>query len=177
MELQFDVTKWGCLPSITFARVDGGEIHSPGYLADGFDVILFHRAFRVRFCNAQLTAFARAADKFGGEDIKIASASVDNREKVEARVEQRERGSPVVCGPDARASSTSTFVNHVRLSPSTPLCPQSRRTDRNGGLFERRNRPSDARGCAGSGPTSYLWQQTEEQRQVGGEADEWRSRL
>ena len=141
-------------PSITFARVGGGEIHSPGDLAAGFGVILFHRAFWCGFCNAQLTAFARAADKFGGEDIKIVSVSVDDREKSEALVEKRKRGFPVAYGADARAVSTFTgaFVNHARLSPGNRLCPQSRRTDRNGGLFDRRDRPSDARRCAGSGP-------------------------
>jgi putative membrane protein len=33
-------------PSLTFARVGGGEIHSPGDLAGGFGVILFHRGSR-----------------------------------------------------------------------------------------------------------------------------------
>jgi peroxiredoxin len=107
--------------SLTFARVGGGEIHSPGDLA-GFGVILFHRAFWCGFCNAQLAAFARAADKFGGEDIKIVSVSVDDREKSKALVEKRKRGFPVAYGADARAVSgaTGAFVNDapVYLQPT-----------------------------------------------------------
>jgi peroxiredoxin len=142
-------------PSLTFARVGGGEIHSPGDLAGGFGVILFHRAFWCGFCNAQLTAFARAADKLGEEDIKIVSVSVDDREKSEALVEKRKRGFPVAYGADARAVSafTGAFVNDAPVYlQATGFVPQSRRTDRNGGLFDRRDWPSDARQCAGSGP-------------------------
>jgi peroxiredoxin len=54
--------------------------------------------------NAQLAAFARAADKFGGEDIKVVSVSVDDREKSEALVEKHKLGFPVAYGADARAS-------------------------------------------------------------------------
>jgi peroxiredoxin len=142
-------------PSLTFARVGGGEIHSAGDLAGALGVILFHRAFWYGFCNAQLTAFARAADKLGEEDIKIVSVSVDDREKSEALFEQRRRGFPVAYGADARAVSafTSAFVNDAPVYlQATGFVPQSRRTDRNGGLFDRRDWPSDARQCAGSGP-------------------------
>jgi peroxiredoxin len=166
-------------PSLTFARVGGGEIHSPGDLAGWLGVILFHRALWYGFCNAQLTAFARAADKLGEEDIKIVSVSVDDREKSEALFEQRKRGFPVAYGADARAvSAAGAFVNDAPvylqatgfvLNPEGPIVTAVYSIGAIGRLM-----PDDVLGLV---RTSYLRQRTEEQRQIGGEVDEWRSRL
>ncbi|WP_157016783.1 peroxiredoxin family protein [Mesorhizobium xinjiangense] len=100
-------------PSLTFSRAGGGEIHLPGDLAGRFGVILFHRGSWCPFCNAQLAAFSRAADKFAGEDIKVISVSADDREKTEALVEKYKLAFPVAYGADARAVSAATgaFVN------------------------------------------------------------------
>jgi peroxiredoxin len=100
-------------PPLTFARAGGGEINLPSDLAGGYGVILFHRGSWCPFCNAQLAAFARAADKFAGEDIKVTSVSVDDREKTEALIEKYKLGFPVAYGADARAVSavTGAFVN------------------------------------------------------------------
>jgi peroxiredoxin len=100
-------------PSLTFARAGGGEIHLPGDLAGGFGVILFHRGSWCPYCNAQLAAFARAADKFAGEGIKVVSVSVDDREKSETLVEKHKLGFPAAYGANARAVSAATgaFVN------------------------------------------------------------------
>ncbi|WGS19963.1 MULTISPECIES: redoxin domain-containing protein [unclassified Bradyrhizobium] len=108
-------------PSLTFARTGGGEIHLPGDLAGGFGVILFHRGSWCPYCNAQLAAFARAADKFAEEGIKVVSVSVDDREKSEALVEQHKLGFSVAYGADARAVSavTGAFVN------DNPVCLQA----------------------------------------------------
>jgi peroxiredoxin len=108
-------------PSLTFARIGGGEVHLPGDPAGGFGVILFHRGSWCPYCNAQLAAFARAADKFAGEGIKVVSVSVDDREKSEALVEKHKLGFPVAYGADARAVSaaTSAFVNE------DPVCLQA----------------------------------------------------
>src|SRR3954451_8864726 len=93
----------------------------PGDLASGFGVILFHRGSWCPYCNAQLAAFARAADKFAGEGIKVVSVSVDDREKSEALVEKHKLGFPVAYGADARAVSAATgaFVN------DDPVCLQA----------------------------------------------------
>jgi peroxiredoxin len=108
-------------PSLTFVRTGGGEIHLPGDLAGGFGVILFHRGSWCPYCNAQLAAFARAADKLAGEGIKVVSVSVDDREKSEALVEKHKLGFPVAYGADARAVSAATgaFVN------DDPVCLQA----------------------------------------------------
>jgi peroxiredoxin len=101
-------------PSLTFAKVGGGEIHLPIDLAGGFGVVLFHRGSWCPYCNAQLAAFARAADEFAEEGIKVVSVSVEDREKSEALVEKHKLGFPVAYGADAQAISAATgaFVNH-----------------------------------------------------------------
>ncbi|TXH00127.1 MAG: peroxiredoxin family protein [Nevskiaceae bacterium] len=108
-------------PSLTFARTGGGEVLLPDDLAGGFGVILFHRGSWCPYCNAQLAAFARAADKFAMEGIKVASVSVDDRETSEAFVEKHKLGFPVAYGADAHAvsSATGAFVNE------DPVCLQA----------------------------------------------------
>jgi len=84
-------------------------------------VVLFHRGSWWPYCNAQLAAFARAADKFAGEGIKVVSVSVDDRQKAETLVEKYELGFPVAYGANARAVSavTGAFVN------DDPVCLQA----------------------------------------------------
>jgi peroxiredoxin len=100
-------------PPLVFARVGGGEIRLPDDLAGGFGVILFNRGSWCRFCNTQLAAFARAADRFASEGIKVVSVSVDDREKAEALVEEYKLAFPVGYGADGPAVSAATgaFVN------------------------------------------------------------------
>jgi peroxiredoxin len=108
-------------PSLVFARAGGGEIDLPGDLAGAFGVILFHRGSWCPYCNAQLAAFARAADKFSAEGIKVVSVSVDDRETSEALVEKHQLGFPVGYGANARGVSVATgaFVN------DNPVCLQA----------------------------------------------------
>jgi len=105
-------------PSLTFARVGGGELQLPGDLAGDFGVILFHRGSWCPYCNAQLAAFARAADEFAKEGIGVVSVSADDREKSEAFVAKHKLGFPVGYGVDARAVSavTGAFVNESPVS-------------------------------------------------------------
>jgi peroxiredoxin len=108
-------------PSLTFARAGGGEIYLPADLAGKIGVILFHRGSWCPYCNAQLAAFARAADEFAEEGIGVVSVSADDREKSEALVEKHQLGFPVGYGADARAVSavTGAFVNE------NPVCLQA----------------------------------------------------
>lgn len=105
-------------PSLVFARSGGGELHLPADLAGGFGVILFHRGSWCPYCNAQLAAFAQAADKFAKNEIRVVSASADNREKTDALVQKHKLGFPVGYGVDVRAVSAATgaFVNEDPLS-------------------------------------------------------------
>jgi peroxiredoxin len=99
-------------PALSFARAGGGEIHLPDDLAGGFSLILFHRGSWCPYCNAQLAAFARAADEFAGEGIKVVSVSVDDREKSEALVEKHKL-----------VSRSPTAPMHERFPQ--PLAPSS----------------------------------------------------
>ena len=102
-------------------------------------MVVFHRTFGYGFGNARL---ARAADKFGGEDVKIVSVSVDDRENSEALVEKRKRGFSVAYRADARAvfAATRAFVNDASVYLEAT------------GVGDRRERASDARRCGGPVP-------------------------
>ncbi|HEY9234028.1 MULTISPECIES: peroxiredoxin family protein [Phenylobacterium] len=108
-------------PSLTFARVGGGEIHLPIDLAGKFGVILFHRGSWCPYCNAQLAAFEKAADEFAEEGIRVVSVSADDRETSEALVEKHRLGFPVGYGADVQTVSavTGAFVNE------NPVCLQA----------------------------------------------------
>lgn len=108
-------------PSLSFARVGGGEIHLPRDLAGSFGVVLFHRGSWCPYCNAQLAAYARAADEFAKEGIKVVSVSVDDRETSAALVEKHQLNFPVGYGADARAVAavTGAAVNE------DPVCLQA----------------------------------------------------
>lgn len=108
-------------PTLSFARVGGGEIDLPGDLAGSFGVILFHRGSWCPYCNAQLAAFARAADEFTKEGVKVVSISSDDRETSEAFVKKHQINFPIGYGADARAVAavTGAAVNEQ------PLCLQA----------------------------------------------------
>jgi peroxiredoxin len=100
-------------PSLSFSFAGGGKIELPGDLAGAFGVILFYRGFWSHACNDQLYAFARAADAFAEEGIKVVAVSVDDRKSTEALVERMKLSFPVAYAADARAVSavTGAIVN------------------------------------------------------------------
>ena len=53
-------------PDITIDLVGGGRCTLPADLTGSFSVVLFNRGSWCPYCNAQLAAFARAADEFVG---------------------------------------------------------------------------------------------------------------
>lgn len=115
-------------PSLVFARAGGGEIRVPDDVAGGFGVILFNRGSWCRFCNTQLAAFARAADRFAAEGIKVVSISVDGQEKAEALVAEYKLASLSAMAPmdrrfprpPAPSSMTSPLTFRQPASSSIP---------------------------------------------------------
>jgi peroxiredoxin len=100
-------------------------------LAGRFGVILFHRGSWCPFCNAQLAAFSRAADKFAGEDIKVISVSADDREKTEALVEKYKLAFPVVMAPmhgrfRQSPAPSSTTIPSIFRRPGSSSIPKGR---------------------------------------------------
>ncbi len=108
-------------PSLIFPSVGGGELRVPDDLVGATSVILFHRGAWCPYCNAQLAAYARAADEFAQEGIKVVSISADDRQTSEALVEKHELTFPVGYGADPRAVAlvTGAYVNE------SPLCLQA----------------------------------------------------
>lgn len=108
-------------PSLSFARVGGGELRVPEDLVGTTSVVLFHRGAWCPYCNAQLAAYARAAGDFAQEGIKVVSISADDRETSEELVKKHELEFPVGYGADARAVALATgaYVNE------SPLCLQA----------------------------------------------------
>jgi peroxiredoxin len=95
-------------PTLSFPCAGGGEIRLPTDLAGAFAVILFYRGFWSSACNDQLYAFAKSADAFAQENIKVVAVSVDDRKSTEALVERVKLGFPVAYAADARAVSSVT---------------------------------------------------------------------
>ncbi|WP_449470142.1 redoxin domain-containing protein [Sphingobium chungangianum] len=108
-------------PSLTFARVGGGEIDLPNDLAGDYGVVLFHRGAWCPYCNAQLAAYAGAANELTEQRVNVVSVSADDRETSEALVKEHNLTFPVGYGADARAvaAATGAFVNE------DPVCLQA----------------------------------------------------
>jgi peroxiredoxin len=67
----------------------------------------------VPYCNAQLTAFARASDKLAELGISVVALSVDGKAETQALVEKHRLNFPVGYGADADAvaAATGAYVN------------------------------------------------------------------
>jgi peroxiredoxin len=100
-------------PSITIAPVDGQAIDLPDALAGHFAVILFNRGSWCPYCNAQLRAFQRHAEKLDGLDVKVVSLSVDDEATARQLIAKHGLTFPVGHGADAAAihEATGAFVN------------------------------------------------------------------
>lgn len=82
-------------PDLTVPAVGGGTIALPGDLAGSFGVVLIYRGAWCPFCNAQLAAFARAADVFAELGVKVVAFSVDDEAATAALVEKHQLPFPV----------------------------------------------------------------------------------
>jgi peroxiredoxin len=100
-------------PSLTVTPVAGDPIELPAAVAGRFAVVLFYRGGWCPYCNAQLRAFQRAADRFADEDIAVIALSVDDAETTAATVAEHGLTFPVGYGADADAvaAATGAFVN------------------------------------------------------------------
>ncbi|MGH2909294.1 MAG: peroxiredoxin family protein [Solirubrobacteraceae bacterium] len=100
-------------PSITITPVDGDAIDLPEALAGHFAAILFYRGSWCPYCNAQLRAFQRAADKLGDLDVKVVALSVDDEATTRELIAKHDLTFPVGHSIDAAAihEATGAFVN------------------------------------------------------------------
>jgi peroxiredoxin len=100
-------------PPITITPVDGEPIDLPDALGGHFAVILFNRGSWCPYCNAQLRAFQRDAEKLDGLDIKVLSLSVDDQDTARELSANHGLTFPVGHSADAAAihEATGAFVN------------------------------------------------------------------
>jgi peroxiredoxin len=100
-------------PPITITPVDGDPIDLPGALAGHFAVILFNRGAWCPYCNAQLRAFQRHAEKLDGLDVKVVALSVDDEATARELIAKHGLTFTVAHSADAAAihESTGAFLN------------------------------------------------------------------
>jgi peroxiredoxin len=100
-------------PSLTVTPTGSDPIELPAAVAGRFAVVLLYRGGWCPYCNAQLRAFERAADRFAEDDIAVIALSVDDAETTKATVAEHGLTFPVGYGADAEAvaAATGAFVN------------------------------------------------------------------
>ena len=100
-------------PPITITPVDGEPIDLPDALAGHFAVILFNRGSWCPYCNAQLRAFQRDAEKLDGVDVKVVSLSVDDEATARELIAKHGLMFPVghSAGAAAIHEATGAFVS------------------------------------------------------------------
>jgi peroxiredoxin len=100
-------------PTLSLAAVGGGRVSLPGDLAGGWGVVLFYRGSWCPYCNAQLRAFARAADTLAQAGIRVVALSVDDQPAAAALARKLQLGFPLAYGADADtiAAATGAYVN------------------------------------------------------------------
>lgn len=100
-------------PPITITPVDGEPIDLPDALTGHFAVILFNRGAWCPYCNAQLRAFQRNAEKLDSMDVKVVSLSVDDEATARALIAKHGLTFPVGHSADAAAihEATGAFIN------------------------------------------------------------------
>ena len=95
-------------PSISLHAVGGGSLSLPADLAGGFGVVLFYRGHWCPYCNAQLAAFARAAETLTALGIKVVALSVDDQGEASALADRLRLPFAVGYGADAAAIAAAT---------------------------------------------------------------------
>lgn len=100
-------------PLVQLPRVGGGTLSLPSDLAGDFAAILVYRGAWCPYCNAQLSAFARAKPKLDEVGVKVAAFSVDDEETTAKLVDKLHLGFPVAhsADPDEIAETLGAYVN------------------------------------------------------------------
>lgn len=100
-------------PHLDLPAVGGGTISLPDDLAGSFGVVLIYRGAWCAYCNAQLAAYANAADALAELGIRVVALSVDGETAGAELVEKHHLGFPVGHSADADkvAAVTGAFTN------------------------------------------------------------------
>ncbi len=100
-------------PSLQLPLVGGGKVSLPDDLAGGFGVVLVYRGSWCPYCNAQLSAFARAEQDLHRAGIKVVALSGDDEPTSAELVEKRHLSFPVAHSADTDevAATIGSYVN------------------------------------------------------------------
>jgi peroxiredoxin len=100
-------------PVLSLDTVASGAVSVAQHLAGSHGVVLIYRGSWCPYCNAQLSAFARAKEKLDDCGITVVAFSVDDKANAAALVEKHRLNFPVGYGADADkiAASTGAYVN------------------------------------------------------------------
>jgi len=100
-------------PILTLDTVSDGAVSVTHQLAGHYGVVLMYRGSWCPFCNAQLSAFARAKEKLDGLGIRVVALSVDSKTDAATLVEKHRLNFPVGYRADADkvADLTGAYVN------------------------------------------------------------------
>jgi peroxiredoxin len=104
-------------PALPLTLPGGETLPLPGALAGGFGVVLFNRGSWCPYCNAQLRAFQRAADRLAEVGAKVVSLSVDDEATTRELIARHGLTFPVGHSADAQAfaAATGAFINEDPL--------------------------------------------------------------
>jgi peroxiredoxin len=104
-------------PALALTLPGDQTLTLPDALADHFGVVLFNRGSWCPYCNAQLRAFQRAADRLAEVGVKVVSLSVDDEATTRELIAKHRLTFPVGHGADARAiaAATGAFINEDPL--------------------------------------------------------------
>jgi peroxiredoxin len=100
-------------PPLTLDTVADGAVSVVQHLAGHYGVILMYRGSWCPYCNAQLSAFARAKEKLDELGIRVVAMSVDDKIDAGTLVEKHRLNFPVGYRVDADrvAAATGAYVN------------------------------------------------------------------
>ena len=100
-------------PILTLDTVGDGTLSVTHHLAGRYGVVLMYRGSWCPYCNAQLSAFARAKEKLDELGIRVVALSVDNKDEAAALVEKHRLNFPIGYRVDADKVSalTGAYVN------------------------------------------------------------------
>ena len=100
-------------PFLTVTPVDAEPFELPAALHGHFGVVLFFRGAWCPYCNGQLRAFQRAAEKLVQADLKLVALSVDDEATTRELVGKHGLDFPVGHSADAEAigEATGAFLN------------------------------------------------------------------
>ena len=100
-------------PRLTLNLPGGDTLTLPDALAGGYGVVLVYRGSWCPYCNAQLRAFQRSADRLAELGVKVVALSVDDETTTRELIAKHSLDFPVGHSADAAAvsSAVGAFVN------------------------------------------------------------------